>query len=229
MIAIYVVTILLGGLVGLLIEKIAVYMINQRVSQPIVHRFSGSNGRTIAWVVINALSWFSIVLIGGLDEKTIECILILSACIIISAVDITIRKVPNEMLLFTLIIGIIFVFVNNQASNIAFNIFGFIVGVIMFFLPAMIGKGAGWGDVKYAAVVGFCLGLYNFLTAVIIMTLILLVFTAYIMITGKGNLKTKIALGPFLASAFVIVLVLNIINSKWMFFNLGVLLNQVVG
>jgi prepilin signal peptidase PulO-like enzyme (type II secretory pathway) len=229
MIAIYVVTILLGGLVGLLMEKIAVYMINQRVSQPIVHRFSGSNGLTIAWAVINALSWFSIVLIGGLNAKTIECILILSACIIISAVDITIRKVPNEMLLFTLIIGIVFVFVNNQVNSINLNIIGFVVGFIMFFLPTMIGKGAGWGDVKYAAVVGFCLGIYDFLTAVIIMTLILLVYTAYIMITGKGNLKTKIALGPFLASAFVIVLVLNIINSKWMFFNLGVLLNQVVG
>ena len=229
MIAIYVVTILLGGLVGLLMEKIAIYMINQRVSQPIVHGFSGSNRITIAWVVINALNWFLIMLIGGLNAKTIECILILSACIIISVVDITIRKIPNEMLLFTLIIGIIFVFVNNQVSSINLNIIGFIVGFILFFLPAMIGKGAGWGDVKYAAVVGFCLGIYNFLTAVIIMTLILLVYTAYIMITGKGNLKTKIALGPFLASAFVIVLVLNIINSKWMFFNLGVLLNQVVG
>src|SRR5665647_3449155 len=180
MIAIYVVTLLLGGLVGLLMEKIAVYMINQRVSQPIVHRFSGSNGITIVWVVINALSWFSIVLIGGLNAKTIECILILSACIIISAVDITIKKIPNEILLFTLIIGIIFVFVNNKASSINLNIIGFIVGFIMFFLPALIGKGAGWGDVKYAAIVGFCLGIYNFLIAVIIMTSLLLVYTAYI-------------------------------------------------
>ena len=210
-------------------EKIAIYMINQRVSQRAVHRFSGSNRITIAWSVINALSWFSIVIIGGLNAKTIECILILSACIIISAVDITIKKIPNEMLLFTLIIGLVFVFVNNQASSINLNIIGFIVGFIMFFLPAMIGKGAGWGDVKYAAVVGFSLGIYNFLTAVMVMTLILLVYTAYIMVTGKGNLKTKIALGPFMAAGFVAVLVLNIINSKGMFFNLGVFLNQVVG
>ena len=61
------------------------------------------------------------------------------------------------------------------------------------------------------------------------MTLILLVYTAYIIITGKGNLKTKIALGPFIAAGFVAVLVLNIINSKGMSFNLGIFFNQVGG
>ena len=89
----------------------------------------------------------------------------------------------------------------------------------------MIGKGAGWGDVKYAAAVGFCLGAYGILAAVLIMTLFLALYTVYIILTGKGSLKSKIALGPFMASGFVAVLVLNIINSNNSLFDLGVFIN----
>ncbi|MDK2943059.1 MAG: hypothetical protein PWP56_2572, partial [Acetobacterium sp.] len=88
---------------------------------------------------------------------------------------------------------------------------------------AMIGKGAGWGDVKYAAAVGFCLGVYGIISAIMIMTFFLMIYTIYLIIRRKGNLKSKVALGPFMASGFVSVLVINLINANDHLFEFGML------
>lgn len=224
--AVSIVIIVLGAVVGLLMEKASINLINKRVNDLMIIRFSGSNAKTLMWAIINSLSWFFVVWINGLHANTIECILLISVSIILSAVDITIKKIPNELILLTLIIGATFTVIDKQLGSISINLIGFAVGFILFLIPAFIGKGAGWGDVKYAAVVGFCLGVYGFLTAIICMALILLVYTAYLIHTGKGNLKTKIALGPFMASGFISVLFLNIINSRFMLFDLGMFLNR---
>ena len=216
---------LLGGIVGLIMEKLSINLINKRVSDLRIIRFSGTRAKTLMWAVINSLNWFFLVWINGMQANTIECMLLISVSIILSVVDITIKKIPNELILLTLIIGASFMITDNRLGSIGISLIGFALGFIMFLVPAFIGKGAGWGDVKYAAVVGFCLGIYGFLTAIIIMTLLLLVYTVYLLLTGKGNLKTKIALGPFMAFGFVSVLIINIINSQALIFDLGRLIN----
>ena len=216
---------MLGAVAGLIMEKASINLINKRVGELRIIRFSGTNAKTVMWAIINSLSWFFLVWINGIQANTIECMLLISVNIILSVVDITIKKIPNELILLTLIIGAGFMITDNQLGSIGINLTGFALGFIMFLIPAFIGKGAGWGDVKYAAVVGFCLGVNGFLTVILIMTLLLLVYTAYLLLTGKGNLKTKIALGPFMASGFVSVLIINIINSQALLFDLKVLFN----
>jgi len=216
---------MLGAVAGLIMEKASINLINKRVGELRIIRFSGTNAKTVMWAIINSLSWFFLVWINGIHANTIECMLLISVSIILSVVDITIKKIPNELILLTLIIGAGFMITDNRLGSISINLIGFALGFILFLLPAFIGKGAGWGDVKYAAVVGFCLGVYGFLTAIIIMTIVLLIFTAYIMLTGKGNLKTKIALGPFMAFGFVSVLIINIMNSQALIFDLSRLIN----
>jgi prepilin signal peptidase PulO-like enzyme (type II secretory pathway) len=98
--------------------------------------------------------------------------------------------------------------------SLGINILGLLIGFIIFFLPAMFGKGAGWGDVKYAAAVGFCLGVYGMISAIMIMTFFLMIYASYLIISRKGNLKSKVALGPFMASGFVSVLILNLLNAN---------------
>ena len=222
---IHMVILALGAICGVLMEKAAVCLIRRRVNLLMLYRFSGSIGKTILWAMVNALGWLILVRINGLQSNTLECMLLLSVCMVLSAVDISIKKIPNELILMTLVIGASFLVTGQPIGSLGINIFGFVLGFIIFFLPAMIGKGAGWGDVKYAAAVGFCLGAYGILAAVLIMTLFLALYTVYIILTGKGSLKSKIALGPFMASGFVAVLVLNIINSNNSLFDLGVFIN----
>ena len=222
---IHMVILALGAVFGVFMEKAAVCLIRRRVNLLMPYRFSGSIGKTILWGMVNAVGWLILVRINGLQSNTLECMLLLSVCMVLSAVDISIKKIPNELILMTLVIGASFLVTGQPIGSLGINIFGFVLGFIIFFLPAMIGKGAGWGDVKYAAAVGFCLGAYGILAAVLIMTLFLALYTVYIILTGKGSLKSKIALGPFMASGFVAVLVLNIINSNNSLFDLGVFIN----
>jgi prepilin signal peptidase PulO-like enzyme (type II secretory pathway) len=166
--------------------------------------------------MLNAIIWLVFVKLNGLEPKTLECMLLFSICVILSAVDISIKKIPNELVLMTIFVGGAFIITGQPITSIGMNIFGLVIGFIIFFLPAIIGKGAGWGDVKYAAAVGFCLGVYGIISAIMIMTFFLMIYTAYLIIRRKGNLKSKVALGPFMASSFVSVLILNLINTNYL-------------
>jgi prepilin signal peptidase PulO-like enzyme (type II secretory pathway) len=215
--------IVIGAVVGVLMEKATVYLIKRRVNTLMHHQFSGSFAKTIFWAMMNAITWLIFVKINGLESKTLECMLLFSICIILSAVDISIKKIPNELVLMTIFIGGAFIITGQPITSIGMNVFGLLIGFIIFFLPAMIGKGAGWGDVKYAAAVGFCLGAYGIISAIMIMTFFLMIYAGYLIIRGKGNLKSKVALGPFMASGFVSVLILNLINANFHLFEFGML------
>jgi leader peptidase (prepilin peptidase)/N-methyltransferase len=149
--------------------------------------------------------------------------LLLSIGMILALIDISIKKIPNELVLMTIIVGGAFIIAGQPLTSIGMNLFGLVIGFIIFLLPAMLGKGAGWGDVKYAAAIGFCLGGYGILTAILIMTFFLMIFTAYLIIRGKGNLKSKVALGPFMAAGFAAVLFLNLLNTNYQLFEWGML------
>ncbi|MBI4856508.1 MAG: prepilin peptidase [Acetobacterium woodii] len=214
-IAITVLVLSIGVVVGVLMEKSSVYLIKQRVSTLKQHQFSGSFSKTIFWAIMNATIWLIFVTLNDLRPQTLECMMLFSICIILSAVDISIKKIPNELVLMTLFIGGAFLITGQPLMSLGLNIVGLLIGFIIFFLPAMIGKGAGWGDVKYAAAVGFCLGAYGIISAIMIMTFFLMIYASYLIIRGKGNLKSKVALGPFMASGFVSVLILNLLNANY--------------
>ncbi len=207
---------IIGAVTGVLMKKTTAFLISQRVKTITNHQLSGSVTKTIFWAMLNATIWLVFVKLNGLEPKTLECMLLFSICVILSAVDISIKKIPNELVLMTLFVGGAFIITGQPITSIGMNIFGLVIGFIIFFLPAIIGKGAGWGDVKYAAAVGFCLGVYGIISAIMIMTFFLMIYTAYLIIRRKGNLKSKVALGPFMASSFVSVLILNLINTSYL-------------
>lgn len=206
---IYAVIFSLGAIIGVYMEKASLYLIKRRVNTLSDYQFFGSGRKTLFWAAINGIGWLMLVRFNGLQANTLECMLLLSVCIVLSAVDISIKKIPNELVILTLIIGAAFSITSQPIWSLGINAFGLGVGFIIFFLPAIIGKGAGWGDVKFAAAVGFCLGVYGILSAVLIMAVFLLVYIVYLTISGNGNLKSRVALGPFIASGFISVLILN--------------------
>lgn len=207
---------MIGAVTGVLMKEATDYLISQRVKTLTNHQLSGNVTKTIFWAMLNATIWLIFVKLNGLEPKTLECMLLFSICVILSAVDISIKKIPNELVLMTIFVGGAFIITGQPIASIGMNIFGLVIGFIIFFLPAIIGKGAGWGDVKYAAAVGFCLGVYGIISAIMIMTFFLMIYTAYLIIRRKGNLKSKVALGPFMASSFVSVLILNLINTNYL-------------
>lgn len=115
---------LLGGLAGLCMEEISIYLINKRVTEPITLKFSGSIGKSLSWIAAGAFSWFFVVYINGLNLKTVEILLLLSVCIVLSVVDITIRKIPNALVLLALVTGYVFPVLYGDNTDIKFKLFG---------------------------------------------------------------------------------------------------------
>ena len=132
---IHMVILALGAVFGVFMEKAAVCLIRRRVNLLMLYRFSGSIGKTILWAMVNALGWLILVRINGLQSNTLECMLLLSVCMVLSAVDISIKKIPNELILMTLVIGASFLVTGQPIRSQGINIFGFVLGFIIFFLP----------------------------------------------------------------------------------------------
>jgi Flp pilus assembly protein protease CpaA len=123
----------------------------------------------------------------------------------IAVTDWLIRKIPNEALLALIIIRLVQILVLGRLAVLGASLTGMIAGYFFFLLPTLLKMNIGGGDVKLAAVIGFCVGFVGMVQAVVIMGLQVGVMSIILLLTHRGNLKTKIALGPFLASGMFIL------------------------
>lgn len=222
--AIMVLIVIIAAVVGALMEKAAVHLIKSRVKTLMSPQCSGSFSKTLFWAMVNASIWLILIKLNGLESKTLEVMMLVSVGIMLAVIDVSIKKIPNELVLMTIFIGGAFLITGQPFTNLGMHVLGLVIGFFIFLLPAMIGKGAGWGDVKYAAAVGFCLGVDGMIAAVFIMTFFLMIYSGYLMASKKGGLKSRVALGPFMAAGFVAVLFLNLLNINNQLFEWGMLL-----
>ncbi|MCQ2484064.1 MAG: hypothetical protein MJ168_01875 [Clostridia bacterium] len=119
-------------------------------------------------------------------------------------VDLGIKKIPNLSVLALLIVriaAIVFELINGASVKGAIfpSVIGLAAAFILYQLPMLVGIPIGVGDVKFASAIGYCLGVFGFLQAAIIMAVGLALLLIYLMATKKGSLKTKVPMGPFLA------------------------------
>ena len=160
---------------------------------------------------------FSLVLAGGLigwragftfRGLYLILILVVSACTFY--VDAKNRVIPNELVLAILVLTAVFGFTGAIPFQIWSSLLGFAACFVIFFLPGLFGRNVGAGDVKLAASMGFALGLTGSLYAIACMGLLVL---AYVMVNTQvplpQRLKEIIPMGPFLALALVVVLLVT--------------------
>ncbi len=134
-------------------------------------------------------------------------ILIAAACVFY--IDAKHRIIPNELVLAILVFTAVFGFTGAIPFQIWQSLIGFAACFAIFFVPSLFGKSVGAGDVKFAAAMGFALGLTGSLYAVVGMGALVLIYT---LIDSRlplaQRLKTMIPMGPFLALALVAVLLI---------------------
>ena len=159
----------------------------------------------------------SLVLAGGLigwragfTFRGLYLILVLIVAACTFYIDAKSRVIPNELVLAILVLTAVFGFTGAIPFQIWQSLLGFVVCFVIFFLPGLFGRNVGAGDVKLAASMGFALGLTGSLYAVACMGLLVL---AYIMVNKRvplpQRLKEMIPMGPFLALALVVVLLVS--------------------
>ncbi|MFS8158731.1 MAG: prepilin peptidase, partial [Candidatus Roizmanbacteria bacterium] len=134
-------------------------------------------------------------------------LLLISASIVTIVADVKYHIIPDEMTLLTGLIAFPFIYLNwNHVSGPLSSPF---VGALAVMFPILFlhlvtrGKGMGFGDVKYAFVMGLWLGLWDGLLALYLAFVLGGVVGIFYLLLGKKKMKSTIAFGPFLVVCFL--------------------------
>lgn len=130
----------------------------------------------------------------------------------LSAVDQIIRKIPNEALFLMMIAKVAELIINKDLSPVPDALIGLVAGYFFFSIPALLGRSIGKGDVKLAAAIGFCTGVTGVLQSIVIMSLGIVIYYSLKLKQKRSNLKTKVAMGPYLSMGMVVSVLWPISN-----------------
>ena len=146
--------------------------------------------------------------------RLIQFLLVFLILLSLSVVDIVIRRIPNELLLALILTYALGHSLDAGWSGITTNLLGAAIAAVLFTLPTRMGLfPIGWGDVKYAVVIGFCFGLLGLLQVTMVMGLGLGLYTAYLYISRRGGLFTSAAIGPYLSAGAVATMVFPVFTT----------------
>lgn len=213
----YLIGSVLGVLTGFLFNRLAIKQVVKRSNDEIKQKQFKKPLMVILWILTTVLLFNAIIYRQGglLNIKTIEYLVFIPALINIAAVDLLLRKIPNELLLLLLGVKVIFTIIELAQNGISIDLvfipaLGLFVAFLVFSIPSWFKISIGVGDVKLAGVIGFCFGIYMFFQAMVIMAVLILVYLVYLLISRKGNLKTATAMGPYLSVGIVLTMLFPI-------------------
>lgn len=207
----YFVAVILGLCAGFLFNRLAAVQIKKRTKSGEKPKDISKLPVVILWMLISAALFAAIVWREDKWLTRIELFIYTSVLLNIACVDFKIRKIPNELLLVLLVAKTVFLslaLIDGEPFKVVMlpSLLGLVVGFVLFFLPALLRVSIGAGDLKFSAVIGFCLGYRLFLQAMILMAVFVLIYLVYLLVTKKGNLKTVTAMGPYLAIGSVLTM-----------------------
>jgi prepilin signal peptidase PulO-like enzyme (type II secretory pathway) len=202
------VSILMGGALGEAARRVSRRLIANRIGLLMEPPSLNGQWGSLQWILAGALGCGAIAFWSADPVKGVETAMIFLVLVSISAVDDSIRKIPNELLLMLLILKLGAVAASGSLAPLLPALAGMVVGAVVFIIPSKLGIFIGWGDIKMAAAAGFCLGVVGVLQAVLVMGAIIALYSLYLIITKSGGMKTKVAIGPPLSLGMMISLLL---------------------
>lgn len=163
---------------------------------------------------LNSLVYLLLLTHFGLNIQFVFYAILASTLIVVSIIDYYHQIIPNEIVLFTLIIGIIY----RVATYIAFNqnlfdvvkqsILGFLIGGGFYLLIFILTRGnMGGGDIKLMAALGIWLGTVDTVIAIFLTFMIGAVVSVFLLATKIKGRKDAIPFGPFIVlGTFITIL-----------------------
>lgn len=137
------------------------------------------------------------------------------ALVLLTIVIIDYEKqiIPDELSFSLLFLGL---FMNPSLIGL---LLGLLSASFLLFIHLLTkGKGMGLGDVKLAIGLGLLLGTFEEVFLWMNLSFILGgLYSFFLLIFQKANLKTKLAFGPFLIIAFVLIYFFDIVKVEWIF------------
>ena len=130
---------------------------------------------------------------------------IVSACIVIIVADFKYHIIPDMM---SVVIGISALALAVVDQEVVYRIgAGIVLFSIMYAMYAVTrGKGMGFGDVKFAGVMGLVLGLKDGMLALYLAFVLGGLFGIGLLLGRRAGLKSTLAFGPFLVAGMLVML-----------------------
>ena len=207
-----IILVIIGGILGGLTPILARAMIRRRGETPSGRLLDGTLSYII-WIVVGMLIGFGIGWLQVGWPRKAELTLLIFILLSLSLVDARIRKIPNILLLALVILRLAALTYGTITGEMTgqewlSSLLGAVVGWMVFMVPGMFGLSVGWGDIKFAAVSGFYLKMISMVQAMLVMSVIILIYGLILIIAKKGNFKTAVAYGPALSGGIVLTTLL---------------------
>lgn len=202
----------LGLLAGLAFNRITLFQIKRRTSETAQIEAVDNLAVIISWILLSGVLFAVVFARFQATALRLEYIAYISIAISVGVVDLDIRRIPNWSVLALLVVrtaAIVYGIVSGGSVKeyLYPSLIGLAIGFVLFQLPSLIGIPIGSGDVKYCGAIGYCLGIFGYLQASIVMAISLAAYLIYLVITKKGSLKTAVPMGPYLSLGVVITVI----------------------
>ncbi|MDR2965506.1 MAG: A24 family peptidase [Treponema sp.] len=130
---------------------------------------------------------------------------VICLCIGIALIDLKTYRIPDILLAF--FVPVMFISDSSRAIlPVSERVFTAFMAFIFFGAVWYFTNGIGFGDVKYAAVLGYVLGLERIFSAFIFTALLGIIIYAIGIIVYRWPKTTKIPFGPFLSAGAILSL-----------------------
>lgn len=164
---------------------------------------------------VNSLTYILILKIYGLSLSFIAYAFLSSILLVVAFIDLRLMIIPNKVVILILIVGLVFAFFDSDISWLD-RLIGFFVAGLFFLLIAIVSKGGlGGGDIKLIAVCGFFIGWKLILLSVVVASITGGIFGLFLLITGRGKLKTAIPFAPFLITGIIASILFGEVSVQW--------------
>ena len=161
--------------------------------------------------ILNGLIYILIFIILGYSLNFIFYCILSSLLIVIGIIDYKHTIIPNGLVIFGLITGLVYRFILPlflKTEILWFDsIFGLLIGGGFFLLVAIVSKGnMGGGDIKLMGMLGLFLGIKKIIMATFLSFIIGAIFTFPLLLLKKKGKKDMVPFGPFIALSALITM-----------------------
>ncbi len=164
--------------------------------------------------LLNGAAYLGIFHYLGLSyEAGMMCVLF-SVLLVITLIDIRYKIIPNSILIFLMIVGIVYVVLVDQ--KFISSIIGFFAVSLILFLIAVISNGQmGGGDIKLMAVCGFIIGWQKILVALLIGSVFGSIIGITLILLKINKKKQQIPFGPYLSTGVFVAALFGTELIQW--------------
>jgi prepilin signal peptidase PulO-like enzyme (type II secretory pathway) len=132
------------------------------------------------------------------EDIMLYTVVFIGFCIIVSIYDSKTLRIP-DVLLFICFLALSVLGFQNDLFSVLNKTLALLLGYVIFFIIYHFSGGLGYGDVKYAALLGFALGLENVCIAFLFTSAGALLVYAIGLFFFRWDKSAKLPFAPFLS------------------------------